>query len=117
MHNKSAYPNTYVTEGTVLTSDINISKCRYGDLEDRTDMSVANEIFVYFTSCIMQVVAVDGGKPPRSASASVVITVQDVNDNDPVFEPKLYDAVVSEDDPPGTPVASVTATDRDENPR
>jgi len=117
MHNKSVYPNTYVTKGTVLTSDINISKCRCGDLEDRTDISVANEIFVHFTSCIMQVVAADGGKPPRSASASVVITVQDVNDNDPVFEPKLYDAVVSEDDPPGTPVASVTATDRDENPR
>lgn len=38
MHNRSAYPNTYVTEGTVLTSDINISKCRYGDLEDRTDI-------------------------------------------------------------------------------
>jgi hypothetical protein len=55
MHNRSAYPNTYVTEGTVLTSDINILKCRYGDLEDTTDMSVANEIFVNFPSCIMQV--------------------------------------------------------------
>ncbi|KAK7789529.1 hypothetical protein R5R35_000833 [Gryllus longicercus] len=64
-----------------------------------------------------QVIAQDGGTPSKSATASVVITVQDVNDNDPVFEPKLYEAVVSEDDPPGTPVASVTATDRDENPR
>ena len=100
-----------------MTSDVNISECRYGDLEGRSDISVANEIFVHFTSCITQVVAVDAGKPPRSASASVVITVQDVNDNDPVFDPKLYDAAVSEDDPPGTPVASVTATDRDENPR
>jgi cadherin EGF LAG seven-pass G-type receptor 1 len=70
-----------------------------------------------FGSCKLQVLAVDGGKPPKSATANVVITVQDVNDNDPVFEPKLYEAVVSEDDPPGTPVASVTATDRDENPR
>jgi cadherin EGF LAG seven-pass G-type receptor 1 len=86
-------------------------------LEGEIDISVANEMFVHFTLCILQVLAVDGGKPPRSASAGVVITVQDVNDNDPVFEPKLYDAVVSEDDPPGTPVASVTATDRDENPR
>ncbi|XP_049833037.1 protocadherin-like wing polarity protein stan isoform X1 [Schistocerca gregaria] len=64
-----------------------------------------------------QVIAKDGGTPPKSASASVVITVQDVNDNDPVFEPKLYEAVVSEDDPPGTPVTTVTATDKDENPR
>ena len=65
----------------------------------------------------MQVLAVDGGKPPRSATASIIITIQDVNDNDPVFEPNLYEAVVSEDDPPGTPVASVKATDKDENPR
>jgi hypothetical protein len=100
-----------------LTSDINTSKSRYSDLGGRIDTSVVSEIFVHFTSCILQVLAVDGGKPPRSASGSVVITVQDVNDNDPVFEPKLYDAVVSEDDRPGTPVASVTATDRDENPR
>lgn len=74
-------------------------------------------LLVPFTSYISQVLATDGGKPPKSATASVVIIVQDVNDNDPVFEPKLYDAVVSEDDPPGTPVASVTATDKDENPR
>lgn len=46
-------------------------------------------------------VATDQGSPPQSASASVVVSVQDVNDNDPVFEPKVYEAVVSEDDPPG----------------
>ncbi|XP_063227767.1 protocadherin-like wing polarity protein stan [Bacillus rossius redtenbacheri] len=63
------------------------------------------------------VVATDGGKPPKSATASVVIMIQDINDNDPVFEPKIYEAVVAEDDPPGTPVASVTATDKDENAR
>ncbi|XP_066994105.2 protocadherin-like wing polarity protein stan [Anabrus simplex] len=64
-----------------------------------------------------QVIARDGGSPSKSATANVVITVQDVNDNDPVFEPKIYEAVVSEDDSIGTPVASVTATDKDENPR
>ncbi|KAG8278057.1 Cadherin EGF LAG seven-pass G-type receptor 2 [Homalodisca vitripennis] len=64
-----------------------------------------------------QVLATDGGMPAKTATASVVITVQDVNDNDPVFSPKQYEAVVAEDDPPGTPVTSVTATDTDENPR
>ncbi|KAI5754092.1 hypothetical protein M8J77_005676 [Diaphorina citri] len=64
-----------------------------------------------------QVIAQDKGAPPQMATASVVITVQDVNDNDPVFNPKLYEAVVTEDSPPGTPVTSVTATDADENPR
>lgn len=64
-----------------------------------------------------QVIAQDNGIPPKYATASVVITVQDINDNDPVFNPKNYDAVVSESDPPGTPVANVVATDSDENPR
>jgi cadherin EGF LAG seven-pass G-type receptor 1 len=64
-----------------------------------------------------QVIAADNGRPPKSATASVIISVQDVNDNDPVFEPKLYETSVSEDAPPGTPVATVTASDRDENPR
>lgn len=46
-------------------------------------------------------IATDKGTPPQSASASVVVNVQDVNDNDPVFEPKVYETVISEDDPPG----------------
>lgn len=66
---------------------------------------------------VFQVVASDQGSPPLSASASVVVTIQDVNDNDPAFEPKLYEAVISEDDPPGTPVASVMASDADEDQR
>lgn len=64
-----------------------------------------------------QVVARDHGSPSRSATASILLRVQDVNDNDPVFEPRVYEATVSEADPPGTPVVSVTATDKDENSR
>ncbi|XP_064483474.1 protocadherin-like wing polarity protein stan [Ornithodoros turicata] len=64
-----------------------------------------------------QVIARDHGSPARSATASILLRVQDVNDNDPVFEPRVYEATVSEADPPGTPVVSVTATDRDENSR
>ncbi|KAK6640052.1 hypothetical protein RUM43_008329 [Polyplax serrata] len=64
-----------------------------------------------------QVVVEDGGTPSKSATASVIINVQDVNDNDPLFNPKIYEVVVSEQDPPGTLVASVTATDPDENSR
>lgn len=58
---------------------------------DREDMS-------RFT---FQVVATDGGVPPRSASSSVVITIQDVNDNDPTFSPNFYEASMAEDQPPG----------------
>ncbi|CAH1153853.1 unnamed protein product [Phaedon cochleariae] len=66
---------------------------------------------------MFQVIASDQGVPPQSASASVVISVQDVNDNDPVFEPKNYESVIAEDDTPGTPVATVTAVDPDEDSR
>ncbi|KAK0088102.1 hypothetical protein PV325_013198 [Microctonus aethiopoides] len=61
------------------------------------------------------VIATDSGELPRSGSATVVLTVTDVNDNDPKFEPKNYETAVSEDDPPGTSVALVTATDPDED--
>uniref|UniRef100_A0A336MVD4 CSON001872 protein n=1 Tax=Culicoides sonorensis TaxID=179676 RepID=A0A336MVD4_CULSO len=64
-----------------------------------------------------QVVATDGGVPPKSSSTSVVVTVQDVNDNDPIFSPKYYEAILAEDQAPGTPVTSVTATDSDEDAR
>lgn len=74
-------------------------------------------IHICFWFYYLQVLAIDGGKPPKTATASVLITVQDVNDNDPVFSPKQYEAIVSEDDPPGTPVANVIATDPDENPQ
>lgn len=64
-----------------------------------------------------QVVATDGGVPPRSASSSVAITIQDVNDNNPSFSPNFYEASMAEDQPPGTPVIIVTATDPDEDSR
>lgn len=63
------------------------------------------------------VIAKDRGSPPLSTTASVIIRIQDVNDNDPVFDPKMYEASVSEIDPPGTPVIGVTATDKDEDQR
>ncbi|KAL0891925.1 hypothetical protein ABMA27_015170 [Loxostege sticticalis] len=65
----------------------------------------------------LQVTATDGGTPPRSATASVVVVVQDVNDNDPVFAPAQYDVEIAEDEPPGTPLVTVTATDADEDNR
>uniref|UniRef100_A0A2A4J5X8 Protocadherin-like wing polarity protein stan n=1 Tax=Heliothis virescens TaxID=7102 RepID=A0A2A4J5X8_HELVI len=65
----------------------------------------------------LMVTATDGGSPPRSATASVVVVVQDVNDNDPVFSPPQYEVELAEDEPPGTPVVTLTATDADEDNR
>uniref|UniRef100_A0A8C1M950 FAT atypical cadherin 2 n=1 Tax=Cyprinus carpio TaxID=7962 RepID=A0A8C1M950_CYPCA len=46
---------------------------------------------------------------------SVHIEVQDVNDNQPVFETDPYEAFLAENLPPGTTVIQVTANDADTN--
>ncbi|XP_051913284.1 cadherin EGF LAG seven-pass G-type receptor 3 isoform X2 [Hippocampus zosterae] len=57
----------------------------------------------------------DYGMPPLSATASVTITVMDVNDNHPEFLQKEYYARLNEDAVVGTSVVTVTAMDRDVN--
>ncbi|KAG7519448.1 cadherin EGF LAG seven-pass G-type receptor 3 isoform X2 [Solea senegalensis] len=57
----------------------------------------------------------DYGMPPLSATASVTITVMDVNDNRPEFLQKEYYARLNEDASVGTSVVTVTAIDRDVN--
>lgn len=57
--------------------------------------------------------ATDGGDPPRSATAMVLLTVADVNDNPPEFEFQRYSASVPELDAVGTEVVRVAATSKD----
>ncbi|XP_054464579.1 LOW QUALITY PROTEIN: cadherin EGF LAG seven-pass G-type receptor 3 [Anoplopoma fimbria] len=57
----------------------------------------------------------DYGMPPLSATASVTITVMDVNDNRPEFLQKEYYSRLNEDASVGTSVVTVTAVDRDVN--
>lgn len=61
----------------------------------------------------LTVVAADKGSPVRTATAYLIIHVNDVNDHEPVFEKSEYSAVMSELTPPGSFVASITATDED----
>lgn len=61
------------------------------------------------------VVARDNGRPAMSSSASVSITVMDVNDNVPTFTEKTYSLKINEDAIVGTSVLTVTAVDRDVN--
>ncbi|NXG04380.1 PCDB4 protein, partial [Sakesphorus luctuosus] len=58
-------------------------------------------------------IAVDGGSPPRSGTTQVHIVVLDVNDNAPVFTQERFTAQVLENVPEGSVVLSVLATDRD----
>ncbi len=57
----------------------------------------------------------DNGVPVMSSSASVSITILDVNDNIPTFTEKLYSLKINEDAVVGTSVLTVTALDRDVN--
>ncbi|XP_068506816.1 protocadherin gamma-A3 isoform X46 [Syngnathus scovelli] len=57
--------------------------------------------------------AVDGGEPPMSGTMMILITVLDVNDNAPVFTQPTYSAIVNENSPAGTIVATVSAADAD----
>ncbi|XP_055744847.1 protocadherin alpha-2-like isoform X14 [Salvelinus fontinalis] len=58
--------------------------------------------------------AIDGGKSPRSWTLVIIINVQDVNDNIPVFNKQLYKFRVTENVRFGTIVAALNATDLDE---
>jgi len=59
------------------------------------------------------VVAQDSGSPSLSASARLIVTVRDVNDERPRFQTNHYTFRVAENLPTGTLVGEVTAMDRD----
>ncbi len=58
--------------------------------------------------------AVDGGKPSRSGTTSVIVNVLDANDNAPVFSKTVYKTQVLENAPIGTTILKLNATDPDE---
>ena len=58
--------------------------------------------------------ATDAGTPSQFSSREVVITVTDVNDNDPIFTADPYQAIIDEDVSVGSRVVQVKATDADE---
>ncbi|XP_002037796.2 cadherin-related tumor suppressor [Drosophila sechellia] len=62
----------------------------------------------------LTLVAMDTGSPPLTGTGIVRVEVQDINDNDPVFELQSYHATVRENLPAGTHVLTPRATDKDE---
>ncbi|XP_062942481.1 protocadherin beta-2 [Cynocephalus volans] len=57
--------------------------------------------------------ALDGGIPPRSGTALILIEVLDINDNAPEFAKLLYEVQVPENSPVESQVATVSARDLD----
>nr|XP_046231679.1 protein dachsous isoform X5 [Scatophagus argus] len=62
----------------------------------------------------LQVVAEDQGRPARSATASLLVQVSDVNDNVPRFSETKYQVEVSETESVGTNLLTLSAEDPDE---
>eukprot|EP00057_Strongylocentrotus_purpuratus_P019501 XP_011673975.1 PREDICTED: cadherin-23 [Strongylocentrotus purpuratus] len=61
----------------------------------------------------MVVMAIDGGTPSMNGTTLVTISIEDVNDNNPIFLAALYNAEVPENAAFGTLVANITAVDMD----
>ncbi|KAM9678558.1 LOW QUALITY PROTEIN: protocadherin-23 [Trichechus inunguis] len=61
----------------------------------------------------LKVVAQDLGEPLLSAACRVSITVDDVNDNEPIFRRQVYNATVAEHSPVGHCFLQVKASDAD----
>ncbi|CDQ76451.1 unnamed protein product [Oncorhynchus mykiss] len=59
--------------------------------------------------------AFDGGKPVRSGTVNITITVIDVNDNAPVFERQVYTVTLDENTPLGESLFSLSTSDRDQD--
>lgn len=59
------------------------------------------------------VTANDGGNPPKQGHLVVNVTILDSNDNAPLFDAPTYRVNLSESVPPGSPVVTVHAFDRD----
>ncbi|XP_068128023.1 protocadherin gamma-B5-like [Hyperolius riggenbachi] len=58
--------------------------------------------------------ALDGGKPPKTATASIKITVDDANDNFPKFNKDTYEVQINENGPIHSLILQLKAQDEDE---
>ncbi|XP_030896849.1 protocadherin Fat 4 [Leptonychotes weddellii] len=59
------------------------------------------------------VLATDLGSPPQSSMVRINVSLLDVNDNSPVFYPIQYFAHIQENEPGGSYITTVSATDPD----
>lgn len=56
----------------------------------------------------LTVIATDSGSPPLSSTATVLVTIHDVNDNEPIFDQTYYNITLTEDEPKGRCILKVT---------
>ncbi|XP_072547580.1 protocadherin Fat 4 [Salminus brasiliensis] len=61
----------------------------------------------------IKIIAVDSGVAPLTGTGTLLVIVDDVNDNRPRFDKDEFSTFISEDAPPGTIFARLTASDND----
>lgn len=81
-----------------------------GNIRTRLRLDRESESRIEFT-----VIAYDSGIPQLSGTASVVVAIEDINDNAPFFEQNQYTIEVSEEVEPPIDIFQVKASDRDTN--
>ncbi|XP_028275922.1 protocadherin-16-like [Parambassis ranga] len=101
--------NYKITAGD-LSGDFHLDK-RSGVLS--TSRSLDREKRAGYT---LTITAQDEGNPPLSSTATVEVTVLDINDHSPQFQSSSYTADISEDVPIGSLVLEVKAIDLDYGP-
>ncbi|OWR45848.1 cadherin protein [Danaus plexippus plexippus] len=57
--------------------------------------------------------AIDTGVPPETGTATVKITLTDINDNGPVIDTASFNGAVYENEPPNTSITTLSANDPD----
>ncbi|KAL9962398.1 hypothetical protein ACROYT_G031498 [Oculina patagonica] len=80
-------------------------------LISQADNELDRELSPHFNFTVR---ATDMGSPPLSTEVNVTLNLVDINDNSPAFNETVYQAYVMENQPIGTPLLVVTATDKDE---
>ncbi|XP_061164089.1 putative protocadherin beta-18 [Saccostrea echinata] len=61
----------------------------------------------------IQILAYDGGSPPKVGMMRVNVTIGDINDNNPVFDKSIYNVTVKEEIAVNTTILQLRATDKD----
>ena len=80
-----------------------------GNITVNADLDRRHQSFYSFN-----VTATDRGNPPLSNTTTVEVTVTEINDNQPYFDPPLPPAImIPEDTPPGYILLNITARDND----
>ena len=80
-----------------------------GNITINTDLDRRSQSFYSFN-----ITATDGGNPPLSNTTTVEVTVTEINDNRPYFDPPLISTIViPEDTQPEFTLLNITARDND----